>query len=125
MYDGCGDDGCSDDVGDDGAFAPILELTKTNQFFLTTGLPKFFEKVRDIHFNLKPKVYQPSTFSPKFLKEATDKSNALYTELNNIIINENLLTPRENRMLAQFKHFLKHSFGSPYYNNYYTGMCCI
>lgn len=67
------------------------------------------------------KRYRPYNPDPKTLKIKTDRAKELLQEINNIKLDENKMKPREVKALAQVKHFLQHTFGVPYAENYYAG----
>ena len=71
-------------------------------------------------------VFQPYSPAPEKIKALTDKTKALYEDLlrmkRNIVMERIKL--REGKLLALVEHELKHYFGKPYENNYYTGMTC-
>lgn len=66
--------------------------------------------------------FEPYDFTETGIRKITDNSRQLLDELKNIRINANMLRPREEKALAQVKHYLQHSFGSTWFRtNYYTG----
>ena len=68
-------------------------------------------------------LFQPYNPVPENIKEMTDKTRALYEELLELKASLDLerLKLRERKLLALVEHELKHFFGKPYENNYYTG----
>ena len=68
-------------------------------------------------------LFQPYNPVPNTIKKLTDQTQALYEELLEIKTNLNMerLKLQERRLLALAEHELKHFFGKPYENNYYTG----
>ncbi|KAL9980551.1 hypothetical protein ACROYT_G009153 [Oculina patagonica] len=65
--------------------------------------------------------YLPYDPDPEQLKRKTDSARRLLQEINSIKVDENKMKPREVKALAQVKHFLQHTFGVPYAENYYAG----
>lgn len=102
-----------------------------------TGLFTFLKQVEDVYYKFKPykvgskpgvtakevrEIYRAYDPSPSNLKVITDHSLELLREINvSKSIDEDELKPRERRMLAQVKFFLKHIFGSPYEGDFYNG----
>ena len=95
------------------------------------GLESFLVKVQTIRDSFTPyrrtnskDVFQPYSPAPEKIKALTDKTKALYEDLlsmkRNIVMERIKL--RERKLLALLDHELKHYFGKPYENNYYTGM---
>ncbi|XP_028399408.1 uncharacterized protein LOC114522845 [Dendronephthya gigantea] len=103
-------------------------------------LPEFLQKVKEVYYKMYPEThawedyidddeliknvqerYLPYDPNPLKLKEKTDQSMALLTEIKSKVINIDELTPRELKTLEQLKHYLQHSFGNPYDENYYNG----
>ena len=68
-------------------------------------------------------AFQHYNPEPKKIKELTDKEKALYKEFLEIKSSMDMkrLKLRERKLLALVDHELKHFFGKPYENNYYTG----
>ncbi|EDO31412.1 predicted protein [Nematostella vectensis] len=102
------------------------------------GLQEFLKKAQSKYYEMNPdnvawqpevpdrrkhlkERYFPYNPDPKQLKKKTDAALALLSEVNNMGIDVNGLKPREAKALAQVKHFLKHTFGVPYAENYYAG----
>ena len=95
------------------------------------GLDSFLVKVQTVRdsfttyrrSNTKD-LFQPYSPAPEKIKALTDKTKALYEDLlrmkRNIVMERIKL--REGKLLAVVEHELKHYFGRPYENNYYTGM---
>ena len=95
------------------------------------GLESFLVKVQTIRDSFTPyrrtnskDLFQPYSPAPEKIKALTDKTKALYEDLlsmkRNIVMERIKL--RERKLLALLDHELKHCFGKPYENNYYTGM---
>ena len=95
------------------------------------GLEPFLVKVQTIRDSFTPyrrtnskDLFQPYSPVPEKIKALTDKTKALYEDLlsmkRNIVMEQIKL--RERKLLALLDHELKHYFGKPYENNYYTGM---
>lgn len=95
------------------------------------GLESFLVKVQLIRDSFTPyrktnskDLFQPYSPAPEKIKALTDKTKALYEDLlrmkRNIVMERIKL--REGKLLALVDHELKHYFGRPYENNYYTGM---
>ena len=95
------------------------------------GLESFLVKVQTIRDSFTPyrrtntkDLFQPYSPAPEKIKALTDKTKALYEDLlrmkRNIVMERIKL--REEKLLALLEHELKHYFGKPYENNYYTGM---
>ena len=95
------------------------------------GLESFLAKVQTIRDSFTPyrmtntrDLFQPYSPAPEKIKALTDKTKALYEDLlrmkRNIVMEQIKL--RERKLLALVDHELKHYFGKPYENNYYTGM---
>ena len=95
------------------------------------GLESFLFKVQTIRDSFTPyrrtntkDLFQPYSPAPEKIKALTDKTKALYEDLlrmkRNIAMERIKL--REGKLLALVEHELKHYFGKPYENNYYTGM---
>ena len=100
-------------------------------FFMHAGLESFLVKVQKIRDSFIPyrrsntkDLFQPYSPAPEKIKALTDKTKSLYEDLlrmkRNIAIERIKL--REGKLLALAEHELKHYFGKPYENNYYTGM---
>ena len=68
-------------------------------------------------------AFQPYNPVPKKIKELTDKAKALYEEFLEMKSRMDMkrLKLQERKLLALVDHELKHFFGKPYENNYYTG----
>ncbi|XP_031569347.1 uncharacterized protein LOC116303878, partial [Actinia tenebrosa] len=66
-------------------------------------------------------LYVPYDPTPETLKKRTDAAKKLYDEISSMKIDMDKLKPREGKAVAQVKHFLKHTFGVPYEENYYAG----
>ena len=99
-------------------------------FLRHTGLESFFAKIKEVQTSLTPyksyftkEFFQPYNPAPKKAKMLTDQTRALYEKLLEIKANLDTgrLKLRERRLLAFAEHELKHFFGKPYENNYYTG----
>ena len=95
------------------------------------GLESFLVKVQTIRDSFTPyrrtnskDLFQPYSPVPEKIKALTDKTKALYEDLlrmkRNIVMER--IKVREGKLLALVEHELKHYFGKPYENNYYTGM---
>ncbi|XP_068748355.1 uncharacterized protein [Montipora capricornis] len=101
-------------------------------------LPEFLKKVQTDYYALNPnKVsfqpdiqyrtehvknrYFPYNPDPTQLKRKTDRALELFREIKSVQFDENKMKPREVKSLAQVKHFLQHTFGVPYAENYYAG----
>ena len=95
------------------------------------GLESFLVKVQLIRDSFTPyrktntkDLFQPYSPAPEKIKALTDKTKALYEDLlrmkRNIVMER--ITLREGKLLALVDHELRHYFGRPYENNYYTGM---
>ena len=67
------------------------------------------------------KLFQPYNPTPESIKVISERSQSLLRELNEMKIDRTLLLAREQRVIANADHFLKHYFGRPYENNYLTG----
>ena len=100
-------------------------------FFMHAGLESFLVKVQKIRDSFIPyrrsntkDLFQPYSPAPEKIKALTDKTKSLYEDLlrmkRNIAMERIKL--REGKLLALAEHELKHYFGKPYENNYYTGM---
>ena len=101
------------------------------------GVGDFLRKVQYRYFELHPQKlifkpggvkpeemkekFQPYNPDPKNLKHITDAARALLLELKEMSINARRLKPRENKSLAQVKHFLENNFGIPFDGDYYAG----
>ena len=96
-----------------------------------SGLESFLVKVQTIRDSFTPyrrtntkDLFQPYSPVPEKIKALTDKTKALYEDLlrmkRNIVMER--IKVREGKLLALVEHELKHYFGKPYENNYYTGM---
>ena len=94
------------------------------------GLESFLVKVQTIRDSFTPyrrtntkDLFQPYSPAPEKIKALTDKTKSLYEDLlrmkRNIVMERIKL--REGKLLALVEHELKHYFGKPYENNYYTG----
>ena len=72
-------------------------------------------------------LFHPYNPVPEKIKELTDKSKALYEQLLEMKARLDLdrLKLRERKLLALAEHELKHFFGKPYENNYYTGRTIV
>ena len=99
-------------------------------FLRHTGLESFFAKIKEVQTSLTPyksyftkEFFQPYNPAPKKAKMLTDQTRALYENLLEIkaSLDTGRLKLRERRLLAFAEHELKHFFGKPYENNYYTG----
>ena len=97
------------------------------------GLESFLAKVQTIRDSFTPyqgsntkDLFQPYSPAPEKIKALTDRTKSLYEDLlgmkRNIVMERIKL--REGKLLALVEHELKHYFGKPYENNYYTGMTC-
>ena len=95
------------------------------------GLESFLVKVQTIRDSFTPyrrtnskDLFQPYSPVPEKIKALTDKTKVLYEDLlrmkRNIVMER--IKVREGKLLALVEHELKHYFGKPYENNYYTGM---
>ena len=100
------------------------------------GLNEFLMKIKVKYFELHPEElifkpegvelqqlkerFKPYNPHPKNLKRVSDTARVLLNELLSLKINIKRLKAREKKVLAQAKHFLEHSFGSPYDKNYYS-----
>ena len=99
-------------------------------------LGKFLDKVKSTYYKLHPyEVYDDPDVTPERIKREyvaydptpsmienrTNTSLALLGEINNKSIITTALKPRERKVVAQVKHFLKHAFGKPFDANYYAG----
>ncbi|KAL9985240.1 hypothetical protein ACROYT_G007617 [Oculina patagonica] len=101
-------------------------------------LEEFLRKVKDTYYKMNPNnvVYDPDSTPasirrdfrpynahPNAIRERTNVARSLYREINKLDKNAdgNNLTPRENKAIAQVKHFLQSNFGAPYDENYYAG----
>lgn len=73
---------------------------------------------RDEHMKQRYFPYNPD---PAELKKKTDRALELLKEIKSVHLDENKMKPREVKALAQVKHFLQHTFGVPYAENYYAG----
>ena len=100
-------------------------------FFMHAGLESFLVKVQKLRDSFIPyrrsntkDLFQPYSPAPEKIKALTDKTKSLYEDLlrmkRNIAMERIKL--REGKLLALAEHELKHYFGKPYENNYYTGM---
>ena len=100
-------------------------------FFMHAGLECFLVKAQKIRDSFIPyrrsntkDLFQPYSPAPEKIKALTDKTKSLYEDLlrmkRNIAMERIKL--REGKLLALAEHELKHYFGKPYENNYYTGM---
>ncbi|KAK3744963.1 hypothetical protein QZH41_008490, partial [Actinostola sp. cb2023] len=69
----------------------------------------------------EPSTYSPYNPDPMVLKRKTDAAKDLLDTINGKNINIDLLKPREAKAVSQMKHFLQHTFGVPYDENYYAG----
>ena len=94
------------------------------------GLEAFFIKVTEErkHFTpyrsyLTKEKFEPYNPEPQAIKKLTDQTMRLYEELLEIKggLDVAKLKLHERRQLAIAEHELKHFFGKPYGNNYYTG----
>ncbi|PFX32480.1 hypothetical protein AWC38_SpisGene2683 [Stylophora pistillata] len=94
------------------------------------GLEAFFIKVKEErkHFTpyrsyLTKEKFEPYNPEPQAIKKLTDQTMRLYEELLEIKggLDVGKLKLHERRQLAVAEHELKHFFGKPYGNNYYTG----
>lgn len=100
-------------------------------FFLRhAGLESFFARVTKVQSSFTPyksyfskSLFQPYIPVPRTIKRLTDQTRELYEELLEVkgSLNMERLKLRERRLLAFAEHELKHFFGKPYENNYYTG----
>ena len=103
---------------------------------LLLGLPQFFKNVDSSYYELHPyiagqltgvpleerrKLFQPYNPTPESIKAISERSQSLLKELKEMDINRKLLLSRERSMIAQADHFLRHYFGRPYENNYFSG----
>ena len=96
-----------------------------------SGLESFLVKVQTIRDSFTPyrrtntkDLFQPYSPEPEKIKALTGKTKALYEDLLRMkrnIVKERIKL-REGKLLALVEHELKHYFGKPYENNYYTGM---
>ncbi|XP_020917030.1 uncharacterized protein LOC110254389 isoform X2 [Exaiptasia diaphana] len=103
-------------------------------------LQGFLSRLKDAYFEYSPHLvawkpdlvgkelteyvkqsYQPYDPHPDKLKAKTDKSLALLKEITDLKMNKDLMTPRENKAIAQAIHFLQHCFDVPYDENFYNG----
>ena len=99
-------------------------------------LGKFLDKVKSTYYKLHPyEVYDDPDVTPERIKveyvaydptpsmieTRTNTSLALLGEINNKSIITTALKPRERKVVAQVKHFLKHAVGKPFDANYYAG----
>ena len=100
-------------------------------FFMHAGLESFLVKVQKIRDSFIPyrrsntkDLFQPYSPAPEKIKALTDKTKSLYEDLLRIKRNIAMerIKLREGKLLALAEHELKHYFGKPYENNYYTGM---
>lgn len=105
-------------------------LYKYVVFLSHTGLESFFAKIKEVQNSFTPyksyftkDIFQPYNPAPQKLKMLTDQTRALYEKLLEIksSLDTGRLKQRERRLLAFAEHELKHFFGKPYENNYYTG----
>ena len=104
------------------------------------GLEQFLRKLRsefkkyhpyliasqpDVTSSEVRQVYRPHDFRPEAIKNRTDASDLLYSELQTIVfanVNERELRLRERKAMHVAKSILKVAFGwSPYEGNYYSG----
>ena len=94
------------------------------------GLELFFRKIREVQTSFTPyksyltkEQFKPYNPEPQAVKKLTDQTKRLYEELLEIkaSLEVGKLKLHERRQLAVAEHGLKHFFGKPYGNNYYTG----
>lgn len=94
------------------------------------GLESFFRKIREVQTSFTPyksyltkEQFKPYNPEPQAVKKLTDQTKRLYEELLEIkaSLEVGKLKLHERRQLAVAEHELKHFFGKPYGNNYYTG----
>ena len=112
------------------AITSIPFLYKYVVFLSHTGLESFFAKIKEVQSSFTPyksyftkDLFQPYNPATQKLKMLTDQTRALYEKLLEIksSLDTGRLKERERRLLAFAEHELKHFFGKPYENNYYTG----
>lgn len=109
---------------------PSTEAKRVGLFTFLKGVNEAFFKYKPYKVGFKPGVtekevretYRAFDPTPIKLKQLTDYSMDLLKEINETKrIDEDELKPRERRMLAQVKLFLKYNFGSVYEGNFYNG----
>ena len=66
-------------------------------------------------------AFQPYDANWKTLKVRTDHSLRLRKKLDDLNIDLSNLRPREKKAYAQLEHYLEHTFGSPFHEDYYAG----
>lgn len=115
-----------------------LEVCFYSEEAKRTNLPQFLKKVQTEYYAWNPNSvawqpdikeldehvkqrYFPYNPDPAQLKKKTDRALELLKEIKSVQSNENKMKPREVKALAQVKHFLQHTFGVPYAENYYAG----
>ena len=105
-------------------------------WFSVLGLAEFIKKLKDTFYKLHPYElpYKPRITShevrdnfeafnplPSSIKSISDTSASLLRELNSLRINTEQLKAREEKAVAEMKHFLQHNFGNVYDYDYYSG----
>ena len=104
------------------SFSPVL------------GVPAFVQKVTSTYFKLNPHevirstdpafirtTFRPHNPTPSAMKAITVGSLELLRDLRALRVNTDRLRLREGLMLARLEHYLRHFFGKPYTNNYFSG----
>lgn len=113
-------------------FLRFTNVTVSLVCFLSgsVGLESFFRKIREVQTSFTPyksyltkEQFKPYNPEPQAVKKLTDQTKRLYEELLEIkaSLEVGKLKLHERRQLAVAEHELKHFFGKPYGNNYYTG----
>lgn len=97
---------------------------------------KFLKQTFDLYYQLFPSQVQTNvalTMRERFnnyrpydahwstLKRRTDHSRQLRRQLDDLHVDLSKLRPREKKAYAQIEHFLDHTFGNPYHEDYYAG----
>ncbi|XP_015772663.1 PREDICTED: uncharacterized protein LOC107350921 [Acropora digitifera] len=128
----------SDDVRQNfEAFNPLPSSIKSiSDTSEKRSLADFIKKLKDTFYKLHPYElpYKPKVTSddvrqnfeafnplPSSIKSISDTSASLLQELNSLRINTEQLKAREEKAVAEMKHFLQHNFGNVYDYDYYSG----
>lgn len=126
------------DKGNAGSDVSTPSVCKFSAEADRVNLPDFLKRVHEEHYTQNKhyviwrsdvvdmqehakRRFAPYNPDPKYLKQKADKAKELLQEINSIKIDENKMKPREVKALSQVKHFLQHTFGAPYSENYYAG----
>ncbi|KAM7443428.1 hypothetical protein ABFA07_007884 [Porites harrisoni] len=129
---------CVETTAEPGKSAGAAQMCLYSEEAKRAKLPQFLKQVQTEYYALNPNSvawqpdieerdehvkqrYFPYNPDPAQLKKKTDRALELLKQITSIKIDENKMKPREVKALVQVKHFLQHTFGVPYAENYYAG----